>query len=192
MFRVKASAPTGAGPGPAWKAEALAAVGEAGVEGRAAVGRRPVGAMNEERPVEPAAQRAQMLAKRGKPRGVVLAVLLGARNHVAQAGFRIEKFGAPGIGEGFLDRIGDLNEVGACARAKDRAQCLVDLFDRVEEIAKQNDVGEALLARVSGGPGLRGALGMSAANPLGGVSRKDRVACAEEADALAGDGEQFG
>ena len=74
---------------------------------------------------------------------VVLAILLGARDDVARAGLGIEEFGAAGIGEGLLDRVDDLHEVGAGAGAQDRVERLLDFLHRVEEIAEQDDVGEA-------------------------------------------------
>ena len=95
------------------------AVGEAGVEREQRLGRRPVGAVDEERPVEPAADQRQPLAERGEPVLVVGAVLLGAADDVARAGLGIEELGAAGIGEGLLDRVDDLDEMGAGAGADD-------------------------------------------------------------------------
>ncbi len=144
----------------------------------------------EERPVEPAADQRQPLAKRREPRLVVVAVLLGAADDVARPGLGIEELGAAGIGEGLLDRIDDLDEVGAGAGADDGVERRLGLGSGSRKSPNSTTSVKRRSARVSGFAGL--APRQERGEPLGGVPRQDRVALAEEADALAGGGEKLG
>ena len=119
------------------------AVGEPGVQRQQRLGRRPVGAVDEEGPVETAADQRQPLAERREPRLVVAAILLGAADDMTRAGLGIDELGAAGEGEGFLDRIDDLDEMGAGAGADDGIERRLGLRQGIEEIAEQGDIGEA-------------------------------------------------
>ena len=123
---------------------AAMAVGEAGVERQQRLGRRPVGAVDEEGPVEPAADQRQPVAKRREPRLVVArgTVRRGRRRGVTPVSGSRNSM-RPVIGEGLLDRVDDLDEMGARAGRDDRVERRLDLVDRVEEVADQDHVGEA-------------------------------------------------
>ena len=104
---------------PMWPAAEGPAVGEAGVERQQRLRCRPVGAVDEERPVEPAAEQGEPFAQRRQAVVVFLAILLGASDDMADPGFGIAELGAAGEGEGLFDRIEDLDEMRPGARAHD-------------------------------------------------------------------------
>src|SRR5579871_1314132 len=93
------------------EARTVVALGNPGVERQQRLGRGPVCAVDEESPVQATAERAEAITQRGHARVVVLAVLLGARHDVAEAGFRILELGAARVGKGLFDWIDDLDKM---------------------------------------------------------------------------------
>ena len=109
----------------------------------------------------------EAFAERRQPRPVVVAVLLGASGDIAGAALRVEELDAAAEREALLDRIDDLDEVGVDAGPGDRLERALGLRQRVEEIADENDIGEAAERGEVGRGG--GGAAEDRGDPFGGV-----------------------
>src|SRR4051812_16236422 len=95
------------------------AIGESSVEGKQRLGGRPVGAVDEESPIEPATEQGEPLAECRQAVVIFLAVLLGAPDDMTDPGLGIVELGATGEGKRLLDRVEDLDEMSPGTRAYD-------------------------------------------------------------------------
>src|SRR5712671_5957574 len=75
------------------------------------LGRRPVGAVNDEAPAEPLGLGADFGAVARNPRLVVLAPVLGPAGRDGAGPFRLDEFDAPSVRESLLGGVDDLHHV---------------------------------------------------------------------------------
>lgn len=169
-----------------------AALGEPGVEGEQRVGRRAVGAVDQEGPVKAAADTYQPVTMGSEQAFVFAAVQFGPVKDVRTAGFGIAELDSAGEWKGLLYRIDDLQQMGTCPAAGDRLEGLFDFVEWIEEIADHDKIGKSTqIARVGCGAAsiqLRKVF----SNALGAVAGQYRVADTKQADPLAGLGKQLG
>ena len=156
------------------------------------VGSEPVGVVDGEAPAEPLAPTGQLLAAGGVEQAVLVAEHFGAAGGQLVAGLGIGEFGAAGIGEGFLGRVGDLDQVGAHAVAGEHVEPCHGFLDRIEEIADDDDVAEAPdIGEVGLGRQVAG-MHQLGGDAFGAVAGGEGIGEARPGDALAAARQQFG
>ena len=136
--------------------------------------------------------RSRRSAPRLKPVGIGLPPGFGAPGDHAQAGFGVEKLGAAGKGEGFLDRVENLDQMSTGAICRQLADPILDDVDRVEQIGEQDHIRKPFDRRRIGQRDGIGKMAEFGGDALSRVAAGGRFGQVEQADAFAGTGQQFG
>ena len=153
--------------------------------------RRPVGTVDQERPAEAPGRLIDQRAVLGEAAPIGGADRLSLADDMAEAGFGVLEFGAAGIGEGLFDRVEDLHEMSAGAGRCDCGESFFNGVDRIEEVGEDDEIGKAAqLKRL--GPVAEVGRRHGRGDAFGGDARQKRSAVAEQADAFAAAGKEFG